>query len=378
MPDAPPPGVPELETQDDDAGRFAPHAGREMARMFDQVSGRYQLLNRLMTLGRDGAWRAAMWRAVPLEARVVLDLCTGDGASLGGLRRPGRLVIGADVSRAMLEQAQARHGTAGWAPRLVVADAFRLPLRTHSVDAATAAFGMRNLRPRGDALAELARVIQPGGVLAVLEAAAPRPGWFAPFHRFHLKHVIPLAGHLSDDASAYRYLSRSIFEFGSGAEFEAELAAAGFELIARQSFMLGATRLWVGRRGGVAGQTSAAPTTVEGGERRSTAAGGESPAASAPSVQNASRGALWRSELPQESAGWGPGPRAWRIAQAMVSAAILAALIVAAWVYWRTLPDLSLPLWQRRGSIVLLASGVVLFGLRTLVLTLRAVGPPER
>src|SRR6266702_2217307 len=120
--------------------RFRPHAAREMAAMFDQVSPRYQLLNRLMTLGQDRSWRGAMWRAVPERARAVLDLCTGDGASLEGLRRPGRLVLGVDVSLAMLDQAAARYGGHGWSPRFACADAFRLPLRAGSLDAATIAF----------------------------------------------------------------------------------------------------------------------------------------------------------------------------------------------------------------------------------------------
>src|SRR5438093_2376955 len=104
--------------------RFKPHATREMAEMFDDVSARYDCLNRLMTLGRDAAWREAMWREVPDRARVVLDLCTGSGASLGGLRQPGRLVIGADVSLGMLRVAREQAGWPGWAPRLVAADGF--------------------------------------------------------------------------------------------------------------------------------------------------------------------------------------------------------------------------------------------------------------
>src|SRR5512142_144952 len=102
----------------DQEGRFEPRAARAMAEMFDDVSGRYDLLNRLMTLGRDDAWRRTMWNAVPEEARAVLDLCTGSGVSLGGLRRPGRLVMGMDVSLAMLAMAAEAQGRGGWAPRL--------------------------------------------------------------------------------------------------------------------------------------------------------------------------------------------------------------------------------------------------------------------
>jgi len=219
--------------------RFQPHATRAMASMFDHVSGRYDLLNRVMSLGQDGAWREAMARGVPEDARVVLDLCTGSGVSLAGLRRPGRTLLGMDVSFAMLEVARDRQGTEGWAPRLACADGFRLPVRDASLDAVTIAFGVRNLRPRPASLGELARVIRPGGVLSVLEATAPAPGPLEPFLRFWVRHVIPLAGHLSPDPSAYRYLSESIFEFGAGPEFERDLAGAGFEVTRRRSFLLG-------------------------------------------------------------------------------------------------------------------------------------------
>ncbi|MBI3538879.1 MAG: ubiquinone/menaquinone biosynthesis methyltransferase, partial [Candidatus Eisenbacteria bacterium] len=215
--------------------------------MFDEVSGRYDLLNGVLSLGQDRTWRAALARAVPEDAHTVLDLCTGSGVSLGGLRRPGRLVIGADVSLGMLAVAAARMEPTGWAPRLVCADGFRLPLRDDSLDGVTIAFGIRNMRPLADALAELARVLRSGGTLAVLEAAAPAPGPFAPLHRLYLRRVVPLAGRISRDASAYAYLSRSIFAFGPGPEFEAALERAGFARVAHRRFMFGATHLWVAR-----------------------------------------------------------------------------------------------------------------------------------
>src|SRR5258705_13787548 len=132
--------------QTSDAARLQPRAARELGGMFDDVSGRYDLLNQIMSLGQDRVWRAAMWRAVPESARAVLDLCTGSGASLPGLRRAGRLVLGADVSLGMIERAADLERPAGWAPRLLCADAFQLPLPNASLDAVTIAFGIRNLR----------------------------------------------------------------------------------------------------------------------------------------------------------------------------------------------------------------------------------------
>lgn len=330
--------------------RFEPHASSAMASMFDGVSARYDLLNRLMSLGQDGAWRSAMWRGVPEDAHVVLDLCTGSGVSLAGLRRPGRVVLGIDVSLGMLEVARDRQGTMGWAPRLACADGFRLPVRDGALDAVTVAFGIRNLRPRRASLAELARAIRPGGTLSVLEATAPAPGPLRPFMSFWVRHMIPLLGRFSPDPSAYRYLSESIFEFGHGPGFEREMADAGFVIERRRAFLFGATRLWVARRAGTVGQMRPAE---------------------ARSVHSARGGS---GEIPHARPGNGGGlgePLIWRGAQVLLSAALFAALAwaLAAWV--KTNSDLPLSPAQRSLGWVLILGGLALFGIRTAALALR-------
>ncbi len=341
----------------DDSERFKPHATREMANMFDDVSGRYDLLNRIMTLGQDVAWRRAMWRAVPEDAHVVLDLCTGSGASLTGLRRPGRLVLGIDVSLRMLERAANAHGTAGWAPRVVCADAFRLPLPGASLDAVTIGFGIRNLRPNDRALAELARVLRPAGTLVVLEAAAPGPGPLAAIHAFYLRRLIPLAGRLSSDPSAYVYLSRSILDFGSGPPFERALAAAGFGRVTGRSFMLGASRLWVARK---------------------ELAGGEKAAGLPALMQNARPQVPGRGESPQPGAGVEAERRAWGAAQLATSALLSVALACGFWAFLKSSADLPLEPWQRLAFGVSLAAGTLGFALRTLILLMRFPRAPRR
>jgi demethylmenaquinone methyltransferase/2-methoxy-6-polyprenyl-1,4-benzoquinol methylase len=338
---------------DVEAARFAPRAGREMAEMFDQVSDRYDLLNRVMSLGQDAAWRRAMWRAVPAGATAVLDLCTGSGVSLPGLRKPGRLVIGADVSLQMLERAAALQRSSGWAPRLVCADAFSLPLRDGALDAITIAFGIRNLRPGVDALGELARVMKPGGVLAVLEASAPRPGLLAPIHGFYLRRVVPWAGRLSGDPSAYRYLGQSILEFGSGPEFERDLAASGFAVVARRSFLLGAARLWVARRRPGDGQF--ASIDPDG-------------------LQNASLAGTESRATEELEAEW----RTWTGIQALLSGALFFALGYAAWVFANWGGALPLSGWQHPAGWVLIGGGLLLFGTRTIRLVRRIMGGRAR
>lgn len=326
--------------------------------MFDDVSGRYDLLNRIMSLGQDRAWRAAMWRAVPERAHAVLDLCTGSGVSLTGLRRPGRLVLGADVSLRMLELAAEQQGGAGWAPRLVCADGFHLPLHDRSLDAVTIAFGIRNLRPLGDALAELARVLRPGGTLVVLEASAPAPGPFAPFHALYVRHLIPLAGRLSPDPSAYAYLSKSIFAFGDGAEFERAVAAAGFAVLASRRFMLGATRLWVAQRSPGAGQNMAPPG---GGTMQNARPGGQD-GVNVPILAD-------------------PGSGEWRVwngVQAALAMAITASLGYGLAQMAKSGADLPLAGWQRSLAWVLLVGWLLVFAVRSLVLLRRFLEPPRR
>jgi len=315
--------------------------------MFDDVSGRYDLLNRLMTLGQDGAWRAAMARAVPAGARVVLDLCTGSGVSLTGLTRPGRLVIGLDVSLRMLSAASDRFGGPGWSPRLVCGDAFRLPLRGGSVDAITIAFGMRNLRPRDSALAEMARVLAPGGTLVVLEACAPGGGAFAPLHRLHLKSGVPLLGRLSADPSAYLYLRDSIFEFGDGRAFENSLAEAGYSIRGRQSFLFGATRLWIARAPGN-------PTEP---------------------LRIARAGEEQRREMPHAAEAADREWSVWSGVQLGVAAALFAALVIGLFRFAAAAKLLPLEPWQKWSLGLLLVAGMVFFGARSLLLALRQGTP---
>jgi demethylmenaquinone methyltransferase/2-methoxy-6-polyprenyl-1,4-benzoquinol methylase len=321
-----------------------------MASMFDDVSRHYDFLNSVMTLGQDSAWREAMARRVPADAHTVLDLCTGSGASLTGLRRVGRTVLGIDVSVGMLRVAAATHAHGGWSPRLACADAFALPLRSASLDAVTVAFGVRNLRPRREALAELARVLRPGGRLVVLEAAAPAPGPLGTFARAWIRHAIPLAGRLSNDPSAYRYLSRSIFEFGSGPEFESDLADTGFTRIEARSFLLGATRLWVAETGsGVGQKATARPVVVHGATRT-------------PGVSTHRDGTDDAQGAERET---------WRLLQAITSTGLASALAWALVVWVKVRGDLPLSPPQRVVGWVLIVAGLAFFSVRSVVQWLR-------
>lgn len=345
------------------AERFAPRAARPLGAMFDGVAGRYDLLNRLLSLGQDRGWRAAMWRAVPERARTVLDLCTGNGVSLPGLARRGRLVLGMDVSLGMLAAATDRIAAGGWAPRLVAADAFRLPLRDGAVDAVTVAFGMRNLRPAAEAIAEIARVLAPGGTLVVLEGVAPDRGVTAGLHRFWLARMVPLLGRLSHDPSAYEYLSRSIFEFGAGDSFERELGAGSFAILDRRRFLFGATMLWVARR-------AASPAMA------AAPAGGSIPAATGEALQNARPEGAGRGILAHPPSLKEREWRAWTRVQAATSAVLGGTLVWALFEFGKYRFNLPLDAWQREGLWFLMGAGVLLFLARAVLLFLRLKAPP--
>ncbi len=201
-----------------------PEAIREM---FARIRGRYDLLNRLLSLGLDSGWRRHMARRVAGgQPRRILDLATGSGDVWLALRRgvPGaECVVGADFCRPLLDLARAKGATP-----LVVADALALPFADGAFDAITVAFGVRNFADRLVAFRECARVLRPGGRLWVLEFTPP-PRALAAAYYFYVGRVGPwLAGLLGADPAAYRYLGESIRHFPGPGGLAAELVAAGF------------------------------------------------------------------------------------------------------------------------------------------------------
>ena len=215
-----------------------------LGKMFNTVSWRYDLLNALMSLGRDGAWREALARPIARGERV-LDLCCGSArSSVPAFERSGARVTGVDVSFAMLERGRtfANERNAGFDP--VHGDGFRLPFRDATFDVVIAAFGLRNLVPLEPAAHEILRVLRPAGRFIALESVAPERGPVGLVHAAYLRLAVPALGLLSPDPRAYRYLSESIFDFGTRAAVASRLGAAGFERVTVRPFMLGAIGLF--------------------------------------------------------------------------------------------------------------------------------------
>jgi demethylmenaquinone methyltransferase/2-methoxy-6-polyprenyl-1,4-benzoquinol methylase len=225
--------------------------------MFDKIAARYDAMNRVLSLGLDRGWRRRTVRALQLGERPrVLDLATGTGDLAVDIARmhPDATVIGLDPSRQMLAIAQhklARRGLAGRVT-LVRGDAQHLPYRDGELDAATIAFGIRNVPDRPAALREMARVVRPGGRIAVLELGEPRRGVLARAARFHTRHVVPRLGALLSGAREYRYLQRSIAAFPPSDEFAALMARAGLHVLEVAPLTFGVCTLYVATAAGAA------------------------------------------------------------------------------------------------------------------------------
>jgi len=223
--------------------------------MFDRIAPRYDLANRLISLGIDGSWRRAAVRALELrdDARV-LDIATGTGdlAIAAARRYPTARLVGVDASPRMLAVGQAKIVRLGLHDRieLVAGDVRALPFPAASFDAACVAFGIRNVPERPRALLEIRRILRPGSRFVVLELSDPRRGLLAPLARLHVHRVVPWIGAALGGKAEYRYLARSIASFPSAALFAEELTAAGFAVTGVTALSLGAVHLYVGVAGG--------------------------------------------------------------------------------------------------------------------------------
>lgn len=198
--------------------------------MFARVAPRYDLANRVLSLGIDRSWRRSAVREAGVRpGERALDLCAGTGDLALALARAGARVVGADFCLPMLALAGTKAGPArGELPRYVNADAQHLPFRDASFDLATVAFGIRNVADPVGGLAEMRRVVRPGGRVVVLEFCRPRGPLFGPLFAFYFRRVLPrLGGLLTGDRSAYAYLPASVQAFPERDEFLERMRRAG-------------------------------------------------------------------------------------------------------------------------------------------------------
>ncbi len=219
--------------------------------MFDNIADRYDLLNRLISLGIDQSWRRRTVSALQLPAAAqVLDLATGTGdlAIMIAEMQPDAEVTGLDPSVGMLGVGHKKVQKFGLNERvrLIEGDAQALPFGNDSFDGTTIAFGIRNVVDRLQGLREMARVTRPGGRVAILELSEPRGGVMGQLARFHVHTVVPWMGALLSGKKEYRYLQKSIAAFPPADQFAAMMKEAGLEVDQVVPLTFGVAHLYVG------------------------------------------------------------------------------------------------------------------------------------
>ena len=215
-------------------------------RMFDRIAPVYDVMNRVMTAGLDRRWRRITVEQGVQPGDRVLDVCCGTGdLAIAARRRGAAEVVGLDFSEEMLQRARGKAPEIKW----VQGDALDLPFGDGEFDAATVGFGVRNVDDLEAGICELARVLRPGGSVAILEITTPS-GVFAPFYGFWFDRVIPLLGKVLPAGSAYTYLPASVRRFPKPEALADLLAANGFEAVRFRRFAGGIVALHIGRATG--------------------------------------------------------------------------------------------------------------------------------
>ena len=219
--------------------------------MFSQIAPRYDLLNRLMTLGFDKKWRKKMVGILPQTSsnKKYLDLATGTGdvpmMILKPKEHPRANIDAVDFSLPMIQLAKEKVKKKGLEKQIHFhcCDVEELPFSNNTYDGATIAFGIRNVIDRAKALKEIQRVLKPNAPLVILEALPPKNKWQRKIQNFHLTFTVRLLGNILSQGKAYRYFGNSVGEFPSAKDFLHILEENGFHHCQTKPLTLGAVSL---------------------------------------------------------------------------------------------------------------------------------------
>jgi len=215
---------------------------RAVRAMFDAIAPRYDLVNRIMTFGLDIRWRRRAVRSLGLApGSTILDAAAGTGDLCRVLSAAGLHPVGFDLSFGMLAHART-------AAPLLQADALRLPFPDAAADGLVSGFALRNFVDLGAFLRETARVVRPGGRIALLDVAEPDNPVLKAGHAFYFGKVVPRIGGLLSDAAAYRYLPQSVAYLPDRTTLLASVAEAGFTSVEHRLLSGGITQLITGTR----------------------------------------------------------------------------------------------------------------------------------
>lgn len=203
--------------------------------MFNEISPRYDILNHVLSFGLDIHWRRSLGKFLPKKSNLaILDVATGTADVLLSIFKNNpnaENALGVDMAEKMLQIGEKKIAGAGLNNKikLIKADAAKIPAPDAQFDAATIAFGIRNMQVPTDVLKEMARCLKPGGVTLVLEFSLPANTILKFLHLFYLRNVVPAVGFLiSGHYKAYRYLNQTIEDFPYGEKFCALIKSCGY------------------------------------------------------------------------------------------------------------------------------------------------------
>jgi demethylmenaquinone methyltransferase/2-methoxy-6-polyprenyl-1,4-benzoquinol methylase len=223
--------------------------------MFDKIAPKYDLLNRLLSLRQDVAWRRQLVLALcPQENDLILDVACGTGdvaLTICQTKDPHIKVIGVDFAPQMLINAKKKIDAVNKSKEisLMAADALSLPFKKSVFDAATIAFGIRNIVDKDMVLKSFYNSIKKGGRLLVLELGTPSKGFLRWMYLRYFRKILPIIGAIfSKDKGAYRYLPDSVLKFPSEREFAGMMSSAGFHDVKWKSLTFGIATLFIGRK----------------------------------------------------------------------------------------------------------------------------------
>jgi demethylmenaquinone methyltransferase / 2-methoxy-6-polyprenyl-1,4-benzoquinol methylase len=227
----------------------------QVKKMFNTIAGRYDFMNRLLTMRIDILWRRKAVKLVKSYPHsTILDIATGTGdfaieLASANWQAPEK-ITGVDIAEKMLEIGRKKVQQKGLSGKieLIEADSENLPFLENTYDLATSAFGVRNFENLSKGLSEIYRVLKPGGSILILEASEPSSMPFKKLYKAYMSRICPAIGGAFSENKAYAYLNKSVAAFPSGKKFEAELLKAGFIDTRFIPLSMGVTSIYIAKK----------------------------------------------------------------------------------------------------------------------------------